>query len=67
MIRKLKIKRILLSLLKELRIFLTKLTVKGKFIIFKTIAFSKVIHLALVTNVPHVIIDQLNKIQKDFI
>ena len=28
---------------------------------------SKVIHLALVTNGPQVIIDQLNKIQKDFI
>ena len=28
---------------------------------------SKVIHLALITNVPQAIIDQLNKIQKDFI
>ena len=28
---------------------------------------SKVIHLALVTNVPNVIIDQINKIQKSFI
>ena len=34
---------------------------------FKTLAISKVILLSLVTNVPHVIIDQLNKIQKDFI
>ena len=41
------------------------LTVQGKFTIFKTLAVSKVIHLALVTNVPQVIIDQLNKIQKD--
>ena len=28
---------------------------------------SKVIHLALASNVPQVIIDQLNKIRKDFI
>ena len=39
----------------------------SKITIFKTLAISKVIHLALVTNVPHVIVDQLNKIQKDFI
>ena len=39
-----------------------KVTVQGKIAIFKTLAISKVIHLALVTNVPHVIIDQLNKI-----
>ena len=37
--------------------------VQGKITIFKTLAISKVIHLALVTNVPQVIIDQLNKIQ----
>ena len=42
-------------------------TVQGKITIFKTLAIFKVIHLALVTNVPQVIIDQLNKIQKDFI
>ena len=42
------------------------LTVQGKITIFKTLAISKVIHLALVTNVPQVI-DQLNTIQKDFI
>ena len=33
---------------------------------FKTLAISKIIHFALVTNNPHVIFDQLNKIQKDF-
>ena len=42
------------------------LTVQSKITIFKTLAIPKVIHLALVTNFPHVIIDQLNKIQKDF-
>ena len=40
------------------------LTVPGKITIFKTLAISKVIHLALVTNVPQVIIDQLNKIKE---
>ena len=43
------------------------LTVQGKITIFKTLAISKVIHLALVTNVPRVIIVQLNEIQKDFV
>ena len=43
------------------------LTVQGKITIFKTLAISKVIHLTLVTNVPQVIINQLNKIHKDFI
>ena len=43
------------------------LTFQGKITIFKTLAISKVIHLALVTNVPKVIIDQLNKIQKDIL
>ena len=43
------------------------LTVQGKITIFKTLAISNVTHLALVTNIRQVIIDQLNKIQKDFI
>ena len=43
------------------------LVVQGKITIFKTLAISKVIHLALVTNVPRAIIVQLNEIQKDFI
>ena len=33
----------------------------------KTLAISKVIKPALVTNLPHVIINPLNKIQKDFL
>ena len=44
-----------------------KLNSSRQITIFKTLAISKVIHLVLVTNVPQVIIDQLNKIQKDFI
>ena len=42
-----------------------KFTIQGKITIFKII--SKVIHVAFVTNVPQVIIDQLNKIQNDFV
>ena len=43
------------------------LTVEGKITIFKTLAISKIIHLSLVTNVPTEIINELNKIQKEFI
>ena len=32
---------------------ISNLTVQGKITIFKTLGISKVIHLALVTNVPH--------------
>ena len=42
------------------------LTVEGK-IIFKTLAISKIIHLSLVTNVPTEIINELNKMEKEFI
>ena len=64
-------KRTLFTLLKKiwnvLKIWrIRNLTVQGKITIFKTLAISKVIHLALVTNIPQVIIDQLNKIQKLF-
>ena len=65
-----KIKRTLLSLLKQLRMFSKfgeQENFQGKITIFKTVAISKVVHLALVTNVPHVVIDQLNKIQRGFI
>ena len=34
---------------------------------FKTLTILKVVHHTLITNVPHVIIDQLNKIERDFI
>ena len=66
-------KETLSSLLKNLRMFSKfgeqeiYVTVQGKITIFKTLATSKVIHLTLVTDVPHVIIGQLNKMQKDFI
>ena len=41
---------------------ITNLTVQGKITFFKTLAISKIIHLAFDTNVPQVIIDQLNKV-----
>ena len=43
------------------------LSLLGKISIFKTLAFSKIIHLTLVTSVPSSTIDLLNKIQKDFL
>ena len=43
------------------------LTLEGKITIFKTLAKSKIVHLSLVTNVPMQIINELNKIQKEFI
>ena len=42
------------------------LSLLGKITIFKTLALSKIIHLALVTNVPTAIIELLSKIQKEF-
>ena len=35
--------------------------------IFKTLAISKIVYLALVTNVPKVIVEELQKIQKQFL
>ena len=39
----------------------------GKITIFKTLALSKIIHLALVTNVPTATIELFRKIQKEFL
>ena len=53
---------------KVLKIWRTRnLTVQGKITVFKILAISEVIHLALVTKVLYAIIDQLKKILKDFI
>ena len=41
------------------------LSLLSKISIFKTLAFSKIIHLALVTSTPSSTIDLLNKIQKN--
>ena len=43
------------------------LSLLGKITIFKTLALSKIIHLALVTNVPTATIELLSKIQKGFL
>ena len=43
------------------------LTIEGKIIIFRTLALSKVVYLALLTVVPHHITDKLTKIQTNFI
>ena len=42
-------------------------TVEGQITIFKILAISKIIHLSLITNVPTENINELNKIQKEFI
>ena len=43
------------------------LSLLGKITIFKNLAFSKIIHLTLVTSVRSSTIDLLNKILKDFL
>lgn len=43
------------------------LTTEGRIVIFKTLAISKIVYLALLTNTPNIIIDELEKIQKKFI
>ena len=44
-----------------------KVTIEGKVLVFHTLAFSKIAHLSIITTVPHLIINQLNNIQKSFI
>ena len=43
------------------------LSLFGKITIFKTLALSKTIHLALVTNVPTATTGLISKIQKEFL
>ena len=40
------------------------LTIEGKTLVFKSLAISKIVHLSLITTVPHAIIHQLNNIEK---
>ena len=40
------------------------LTIERKILVFKSLAISKIVHLSLITTVPHAIINQLNNIQK---
>ena len=41
-----------------------QLTIEGRIVIFKILAISKIVYLALLTNTPNIIIDELEKIQK---
>ena len=43
------------------------LTIEGKVLIFKSLAISKIVHLSLITTIPHTIINQFNNIQINFI
>ena len=43
------------------------LTLEGKVTVFKALAISKIVHLALITNIPTSAMRELNKIQKEFI
>ena len=53
---------------KILRIWrMRDLSIAGKINVFKTLAISKIVHLALVKIIPNLIIQELNKTQKEFI
>ena len=43
------------------------LSIAGKITVFKTLAISKIVHLGLEKTIPNLIIQELNKIQKEFI
>ena len=43
------------------------LTTEGKVLVFKSLAIFRIVHLSLITTVPHAIINQLNDIKKNFI
>ena len=43
------------------------LTLEGRIMIFKTLAISKIVYLTLITNVPKVIAEELQKIQKNIL
>ena len=43
---------------------MTQLIIEGRIVIFKTLAISKILYIALLTNTPHIIIDELKKYKK---
>ena len=43
-----------------------KLTLGGKITIFKSLAISKIVHLAIITKVPKTVVEELMEIQKNF-
>ena len=46
------------------KLFMRNLTIEGKVLAFKSLKISRIIHLSLITQVTHAIINQLNIIQK---
>ena len=42
------------------------LRIDGKVLVFKSSTISKIVHLSLITTVPHAIINQLNNINENF-
>ena len=44
-----------------------KVTLDGKITIFKSLAISKIVHLAIITKVPNTVIEELKQIQKNFL
>ena len=61
-------KRHIINIKKILRIWRMRyLSTVGKITVFKTLAISEIVHLALVKTIPNSIIQELNKIQKEFI
>ena len=43
------------------------LTLEGRIVVFKTLAISKIVFLALLTRIPHQVVKELEKIQKSFL
>ena len=42
-----------------------QLTIEGRIVIFKTLAISKIVYLALLANTPNIKIDELEKYKKN--
>ena len=61
-------RRYIIKIEKLLKLWrMRQLTIEGKILVFKTLAMSKVAHLALVKHIPSSTIAQLGKIQKQFV
>ena len=61
-------KRHIIKIEKILQIWrMRDLSIASKITVFKTLAISKIVHLALVKTIPNSIIQELSKIQKEFI
>ena len=43
------------------------LTLEGRIVVFKTLAISKIVFLALLTKIPHQVVKELEKILKSFL